>query len=170
MAAVAGYASTTGNAYFWNDSSYNISGDMIQDWTSAGSPAWKAFAAEVAKFGQPRIVWVDLCEAYSVSPASYAEVQALFATLKSYAPEAAYYVSPINTYSPTNLCSLMGTKGQGESDTQTWANSIIAAGAAKPGPVLGTLTTSSTVSDYCHPNASGLTLLGTQLHTFFDHL
>jgi len=168
--SVTGYHAYSGDKdLFWP--SYDTGGGAIEKWADPNSSYWGLFDQQVARYGQPSVVWVELCEQTENRLDTYAEVQELFANLKRHAPNAAYYISAINAYDPyAGLCAFMGTTGQGESDTENWRDGAVAAGLAKLGPPMGPLTSSNTISDGCHPSAAGERLLGGQLAQFFDTL
>jgi hypothetical protein len=178
--SVRGYHQTSGNLkYFWP--TYNIGGATIQEWANPNSTYWLLYKQMIAQYGQPVVVWVQLCERYS-TPANYTQVQTMIHNLKAVSPNAIIYVSAINLYTPLNLCPLMGRNGEGESDTVAWREQLVSSNLVKRGPGsvsgepggssygLGPLTNRNTLSDLCHPNADGTTLLGEQLKTFFDAL
>ena len=171
--SVTGYHNTKGNRnLFWTP--YNTGGGTIDLWANSKSSFWSLFSEQIQNFGQPQVVWVELCENFIKVPDTYAEVQQLLANLKVHAPNAEVFISPINTYNPSaGLCTLMGTAGQGETDTNSWALQAVAAQLASAGPVLGPLTKTliqSTDATQCHPNSQGELLLGGQLVQFFDML
>ena len=118
---------------FWNPLGYGTGGGTIDEWANPTSSYWigtDGFSAQVAKYGQPKEIWIQLCENYSKTPSSYAQVHRLFTILKQHSPGASYYVSAINIYSPFTLCSMMGPSGQGETDTVKWRDQAVAAGLA----------------------------------------
>ena len=92
-------------------------------------------------------------------------VQEMFAILRLRAPSATYYISPLNSYSPSNICAITGPNGV--ADATNLANEAVSKGLALAGPTIGPLTSQNTVSDMCHPNTSGESLLGSQLASFF---
>jgi hypothetical protein len=167
--SVNGYAATPGKQLMWPG--YNTNGGRIDLWAQSDSPYWLAFGQMVLQQGPPKAVWVQLCEDLLRQRDTFTEVQSMFANLRHHAPGATYYVSAINIYNPlAGLCSFMGQQGQGETDTTNWAGQAAKTGLAKQGPQMGPLTASLVVSDGCHPNQAGSTLLGKELHAFFDNL
>lgn len=170
------YAQEPGNLHrLWP--TYDISGGTINSWADPSSTFWGSYMSMVKKYGQPPTVWFELCEAAGAfegdpaMPASYDMVKAALANLKAISPNAQVYISPINTYDPNpGLCALMGTNGQGVTDTQTWAAQAVTDGLALAGPQLGPLTAATTQSDGCHPSSAAQPLIGGQMVDFFDHL
>lgn len=167
--SVAGYHMVAGNKNrLWPQ--YATGGGSVDKWASASSNYWTLYRQQVAKFGQPQKVWVQLCENYQASPASYAMVQQMLANLKAISPNATPYISAINIYNPfAGLCALMGPAGQGETDTVNWAAQAVAAGLGVAGPAMGPLDVSLLQPDHCHPtNPTGAVFLGGQLVGAFD--
>jgi hypothetical protein len=161
--------------YLWP--SYNTRGGSIDRWASGGSEYWTLYAAMVAKYGQPRYVWIQLCEKLPDDAVTYDMVKRMIANLKVQSPSAILVVSGINDYSPNpGLCDLMGTAsatspGNGVYDTKLWADQLVTDKlAAIRGPDLGPLTANLTMNDGCHPNSSGKLLLGNQLRKAIDVL
>lgn len=165
-----GYQSTAGKKLLWPG--YSTGSGAITMWADAKSNFWTYFDAQVAKYGQPQKVWVQLCEPYGgAGITDYAHVKLMLANLKTHSPSTVAYISAINVYDPrVGTCALMGANGQGETDTENWRDQAVRDGLAKKGPDMGPLNSSNTVADHCHPNSAGETLLGTQLHNFFDNL
>jgi hypothetical protein len=167
MASVVGYHSIAGNLNrFWP--AYMTGGGSIEQWAQSSSSYWNAYETELATYGQPALVWVQLCENYLARPTTYTSVQSALAILKQLSPRTTIYISAINVYNPLTLCRLMGTNGQGETDTNSWRDRAVAADLARLGPEMGPLTAQILIYDQCHPNSVGMTLLGNQLKTFFD--
>jgi hypothetical protein len=165
--SVSGYHQITGNKNcLWP--AYFTDGASIDRWADPGSLYWANYEGMIATYGQPELVWVQLCENYSSSPVTYSQVLSMINNLKTISPNAKIYVSAINSYSPITLCSLMGPNGQGVTDTVSWRDKLVCSGLALRGPGLGPLTADNTISDHCHPNDRGILLLGNQLKQFFD--
>ncbi|MDE2233351.1 MAG: hypothetical protein KGJ90_04440 [Patescibacteria group bacterium] len=172
LGAAYGYYLDGGSMMLWP--TYPIGGGRIYDWANPQSPYWTMFQHMVALYGIPPFTFVNLCEEYLTIHDTYDEVKAMLANLQIYAPGTIPYISAINEYSPSvGLCNFMGPQGQGETDTQTWAFEAVQDRLAKQGPSLGPLTqalVASPAPNGCHPNQDGMTLLGQQLHQFFDNL
>ena len=167
--SVSGYETTAGNRnLFWNPAYFDTGGGTIEQWANSASSYWTKFGDQLRIYGQPAVVWVQLCENYPKTQNTYTEVQQLFTILKQRVPSGAFYLSAINIYNPSTLCSFMGPNGQGETDTVKWRDQAVAAGLALRGPDMGLLTATTTTFDGCHPNTAGESLLGTELFSFFD--
>lgn len=161
--AVTGYYLVQNRGLLWQ--AYSTGGGSLDLWADASSQYWTLFDQQVQHYGQPRVVWINICER-AVAPISYKMVQQVFAMLKTHAPAATYYISPLNSYSPSGICALTGPNGV--ADSAALADQAVASGLALTGPVLGPLTAQTTQSDMCHPNTSGKVLVGGQLEAFFD--
>jgi len=176
--SVIGYQFTPGAQSFWPI--YDINGDSIDKWArpdwlrawfGGERPAWLTFTQQVATYGRPKYVWVQLCENYAEEPNVYDQVRNILTKLRTHMPQVEIFISAINTYQPNpGLCRLMGPQGQGVTDTIKWRDQAVADGLAKKGPDMGPLTAPLTIADGCHPNKEGMLLLGRQLHAFFDDL
>jgi hypothetical protein len=174
---VDGYHLSAGNKnYLWP--SYDTGGGSIDKWASARSPYWTSYSAMLKTYGQPKYVWVQLCErALPGSFNTYDQVKRMVRNLKRKSPHATVIVSGINDYSPNlGLCHLMGTAsatspGNGVYDTKLWADQLVADKLVRiRGPYLGPLTARLTLNDGCHPNRAGRRLLGNQLRKVIDVL
>jgi len=161
--AVSGYYMVTNNGLFWRP--YSTGGGSLDQWANPSSQFWVNFDAQVRQYGQPSEVWIQICER-ATNPLTYSIVQQTFSILGQHAPSASYFISPLNSYNPSNICSLTGPNGV--ADATTLANEAVSNGLAAAGPVLGPLTAQNTQSDLCHPNTAGEILLGGQLASFFD--
>jgi len=161
--AVAGYFLVANRGLLWRP--YPTGGGSLDLWTSPSSPYWSLFDQQVQKYGQPSKVWVEICER-AAAPLSFVMTQEALAILKQRAPFATYYISPLNSYSPSNICGITGPSGV--ADATELVREAVSAGLALAGPTIGPLTAQNTVSDMCHPNTAGESLLGSQLASFFD--
>ncbi len=161
--AVAGYYLVGNKGRFWQP--YATGGGSLDLWAATGSRYWILFDQQVQRYGEPTVVWVEICER-AVAPITFSMVQQVFAILKQHAPSATFSISPLNSYSPSNICALTGPNGV--ADATNLANQAVAGGLASIGPIVGPLTAQNTQSDMCHPNTSGESLLGGQLAAFFD--
>jgi hypothetical protein len=152
--SVAGYHRVAGNkGRIWTP--YNTGGGRIDLWQPPTSTQyWTLYQQQLALYGQPKAVWVQLCERYQDASGAF----------------------HINTYSQVQTMlasSIMGSQGQGETDTQSWAQQAVNEGLGLAGPKLGPLTLSlisSTDPTHCHPSTEGENFLGRQLIAFFDRL
>jgi hypothetical protein len=161
--AVGGYYLVMNVGLFWNP--YSTGGGSLDRWANPSSQYWVNFDAQIRQYGQPIEVWIQICER-ATYPLTYSMVQQTFLILNQHAPSAKYYISPLNSYNPSNICSLTGPNGV--ADATALANEAVSNGLASAGPVLGPLTAQNTQSDLCHPNTAGEILLGGQLASFFD--
>ncbi len=160
--AVTGYYQVPNGGLIWQP--YPTGGGSLDLWTSGSSRYWSLFDQQVQRYGQPSKVWIEICER-AAAPLDFAMVQELFAILRQRAPSATYYISPLNSYSPSNICAITGPNGV--ADATNLANEAVSKGLALAGPTIGPLTSQNTASDLCHPNTSGESLLGSQLARFF---
>src|SRR5262249_3553364 len=154
--------------------SYATGGGDVTKWADPASSYWSAYSSMVSKHGQPRYVWVQMCERDGL-PANYDVVLQIISNLRTRTPNAILIASGLNDFDPNpGLCPAVGPlSGPGNSvyDTNVWADQLVLDGiAAVRGPYLGPLTIATTVTDHCHPNAAGETLLGSQFEPFIDAL
>jgi len=161
--AVAGYYMVQNQGLFWRP--YQTGGGSLDRWASVGSQYWSLFDQQVQRNGQPAKVWIEICELAS-HPLNYSVVQQVITILRSKTPTATFYISPLNSYSPSGICSLTGPNGV--ADAVRLADEAVTNGLALPGPILGPLTPQNTQSDMCHPSTTGEQLLGSQLVSFFE--
>jgi len=175
LRSVQGYQNVTApdQQLFWNayqnsepTGHYNLFDGLIQKWDNPTSEYWKNYTNEVALYGQPKIVWVELCEGVD-DPASFANVTTMLSILRSYSPNVVIYISPLNTYDPVGYCPITGPNGV--QDATALEQEAVSAGLALQGPIMGPLNNSTTLSDHCHPNAAGKQILGQQLYQFFNN-
>jgi len=164
--AVAGYQMVTApsNSHFWY--AYNTGGGTLNKWanTPNNNFYWTGYQQQVANYGQPKIVWIQICEETTVLLTPLMVNQTI-ANLRSFSPNAKIYISPLNTYDPVGSCKLTGPNGV--QDATRLANQAVAEGLALAGPILGPLNSQNTV-DGCHPNQAGMILEGNQLNAFFN--
>ena len=164
--AVAGYQMVTdsSDSHFWY--AYNTGGGVLNKWALSPSNNfyWNGYQQQVANYGQPKIVWVQICE-YSTELVTPLMVNQTIANLRSFSSKATIYISPLNAYDPVGSCSLTGANGI--QDATALANQAVAEGLALPGPILGPLNNQNTVGG-CHPNEAGMILEGNQLNAFFN--
>jgi len=163
--AVAGYYLVPNKGLFWQP--YSTGGGSLDLWTSPSSQFWSLFDLQVQKYGQPSEVWIEICER-AVAPLDFGMVQQVFKILRQRVPSGTYYISPLNSYSPSNICALTGPNGV--ADAARLAEEAVSNGLSLAGPTIGPLTAQNTVSDMCHPNMLGERLLGSQLASFFEGL
>jgi hypothetical protein len=140
---------------------YGTGGDVVQNWTNTNSAAWQKFDNQVAMYGEPTAVWVQIC-IFSFNGATYDEVKQLIANARSHAaPGATIYITGQPLYNDGWTCNLAGEGGPELTDDlaqQAAADAtqdVVYAGSFGP---LGQGTT----SDSCHANSAGQQLLGDQ--------
>jgi hypothetical protein len=170
---VQAYDRYSNQSLFWSWQYYNTGGGTLDRWANLSSHYWTMYKQQLKTQGQPQDIWFQICEFAGNVPEAFSQVQTVISNLRSLSPNAVIYVSPLNSYNPSNICGITGPNGV--SDATKNANLTVAAGLALAGPgayglpVLGPLTASTTV-DGCHPNDAGLAILGPQMASFFDSL
>ncbi len=193
---------SNGSPYFLGD--YPIEGNSVDHWAypaqyidSHGHDIWYYFSAMKDRYNgvgnDPQIIWIQMCENILVgngnyTPATYEGVVAMFNQLKTHLAYAGtkttFYISPLHSYDPANLCFVLGSQGEAIPHLAALSDQAVANGLALRGPgvrsdglfALGPTTTSLLYSDLCHPNGpphteqgAGSVFLGTQLMQFFDN-
>jgi hypothetical protein len=145
---------------------YGTGGLVVQRWTNTNSAAWQMFDQQVANFGPPSAVWVQIC-IFENPGATYAEVTQLIGNAREHAaPGATIYITGQPLYEPSWECTLAGNTGPELTDelarqaADDPAQNVIYSGAFGP---LG----ESTTRDTCHANGLGQELLGDQAVGFF---
>ncbi|AUX36782.1 MULTISPECIES: SGNH/GDSL hydrolase family protein [Sorangium] len=145
---------------------YGTNGDVVQNWTNTNSASWKKFDQQVAKYGKPTAVWVQIC-IFSFNGATFDEVKKLIANAREHAaPGATIYVTGQPLYESGWTCDLAGSGGPELTDRlarQAAADATL--NVIYPGS-FGRLGRGTT-ADSCHPNAAGQQLLGNQAVGFF---
>jgi hypothetical protein len=148
---------------------HQYGGQVVQQWTDPDSAAWRLFDEQVALFGKPAAVWVQIC-IYSGRGATYEEVKQLITNARMRAsPEATIYLSGQPLYTPGHVCALAGPKEpQLTDDLAKQAGADATQNVTYLG-VWGPLSDADTAGDptACHANASGLLLLGSQAVRYF---
>jgi hypothetical protein len=145
---------------------YGTGGDVVQNWTNTNSEAWDNFDDEVATYGRPSAVWIQIC-IFSFNGVTYDEVKSMIANTREHAaPDATIYISGQPLYEDGWTCDLAGADGPELTDRMAQQAGedadldVIYAGTFGP---LGTTTT----SDSCHANSAGERLLGEQAVEYF---
>lgn len=159
----AGYRAIGGQR-MWGP--YGTGGDVVQNWTDPNSAAWDKFDQQVAQYGQPTAVWVQIC-IFASSGATYDEVKTLIANARQHAaPDATIYITGQPLYDSGWTCNLAGSSGPELTDELAQRAgddpdlNVIYPGTFGP---LGQGTT----SDSCHANSAGEELLGQQAVQYF---
>jgi hypothetical protein len=145
---------------------YGTSGMVVQSWTSTTSASWKLFDTQVAKYGKPSAVWVQVC-IFASQGATYAEVKSLIANARQHAaPGAKIYITgqPIYPDNPSS-CALAGPTGPAL--TESLAKQA-AADATQNVTYPGTFQLMKGEEvDGCHANTAGQASLGKQALAFW---
>jgi hypothetical protein len=138
---------------------------VVQSWTSNNSAAWQKFDKQVAKYGKPDTVWVQIC-IFANPGVTYTEVKQLIANASSHAaPNATIYIMGQPLYDPGQSCFLAGQGGaelivglaqQAANDT---TQKVIYPGSF--------VLHKAEVQDGCHANTAGQQSLGKQAIAFW---
>ncbi|KAI1740008.1 hypothetical protein F4680DRAFT_420928 [Xylaria scruposa] len=157
-----GYVATGGKR-MWGP--YGTGALVVQSWTSSNSAAWQKFDQQVATYGKPNAVWVQIC-IFANPGATYAEVKQLIANARSHAaPNATIYITGQPLYDPGQSCFLAGQGGAELTDSlaQQAANDT-SQDVLYPGSFI---LHKAEVQDGCHANAAGQQSLGKQASAFW---
>jgi hypothetical protein len=145
---------------------YGTGGLVVQSWTNTNSNPWKMFDQQVAKYGKPTEVWVQIC-IFQNPGVKYEEVVQIVANARQHAaPGATIYITgqPIYPDNPTS-CFLAGSAGpQLTEDMAKRAGADMALNVTYPGPFV---LMKGEVQDGCHANSAGQKSLGQQALKFF---
>ena len=165
---VGGYYLVSDENLFWRP--YDTAGGTLDRWANPNNGFvtnfWANFDQELQRYGQPLKVWIQICED-AQRKLTFEDVQKTINLLRERVPRAKYYISPLNSFSPTDICQITGPNGV--QDATNLADEAVSSGLALQGPILGPLRGSQTLPPgMCHPNTAGQTLLGSQLASFFD--
>lgn len=123
------------------------------------------FDQQVAKYGKPAAVWVQIC-IFANPGATYDEVKQLIANSRQHAaPDAKIYITGQPIYENGHTCTLAGANGPALTDSLAkQAGADISQNVTYPGTfVLG----NQEVADGCHANAAGQASLGKQAVGFW---
>jgi hypothetical protein len=145
---------------------YGTGGLVVQSWTSTNSQAWQKFDQQVARFGRPTAVWVQIC-IFAQQGATITEVRQMIANARQHAASgASIIITGQPLYPEGNVCFLAGANGPQLTDSL--------ARQAASDPTLnvrypGTFTLrNSEVADGCHANTAGQQSLGRQALGFWS--
>ena len=153
-----------GGTHMWGP--YGTGGMVVQAWTNTTSQSWRMFDAQVAKYGKPTSVWVQVC-IFQNPGATAAEVKQLVANARQHAaPGAKIYITgqPIYPDNPTS-CFLAGANGPEMTENlakkaaEDASLNITYPGAFK--------LLRGEVQDGCHANTAGQKALGKQAIAFW---
>ncbi len=146
---------------------YGTGSLVVQSWTDTNSSAWQKFDQQVASFGMPTAVWVQIC-IFAQNGATYNEVKQMIANARQHAASGAtIYITGQPLYEPGHTCSLAGAGGPELTD------SLAQQAAGDPTqnviyPGVFRLLNSEVVSDGCHANTAGQQSLGQQAKAFWN--
>src|SRR6185503_20648636 len=145
---------------------YGTGGLVVQSWTDPNSAAWQKFDQQVARFGRPTTVWVQIC-IFANPGATYDEVKRLIANARLHAAAGvAIFVTGQPLYDPGHVCSLAGANGPALTDSLArQAGADASQNVIYPGQFH--LANSEVVSDGCHANTAGQASLGRQALAFW---
>ncbi|KAG6363614.1 hypothetical protein INS49_008715 [Diaporthe citri] len=144
---------------------YGTGGLVVQSWTNSSSQAWQMFDQQVAKYGKPAAVWVQIC-IFANPGATYDEVKQLIANSRQHAaPDAKIYVTGQPLYDAGHTCGLAGADGPQLTDSLA---KQAAADASQNVTYPGAFALHpGEVADSCHANMGGMTSLGKQAVGFW---
>lgn len=144
---------------------YGTGGLVVQSWTDPNSSAWQLFDQQVAKFGKPTAVWVQIC-IFASQGATYTEVKQLIANARLHAaPAATIYITGQPLYDAGHVCSLAGANGPQLTDSLAQqAGNDTTQNVRYPGQFH--LHNGEDV-DGCHANTAGQASLGRQALAFW---
>lgn len=158
-----GYVAVGGKRMWPN---YGTSGQVVQSWTDTNSASWKLYDQQVAKYGKPDTVWVQIC-IFAQQGATADEVKKMIANARAHSsPAAAVYLTGQPLYDAGNDCFLAGTGGAQMTDTlaKTVAADASLVNVTYPGSFI---LHPSEVQDGCHANTAGQKSLGDQAVKFW---
>jgi hypothetical protein len=143
---------------------YGTSGLVVQSWTDPNSSAWQLFDQQVAKFGKPSAVWVQIC--VFTNGATYDEVKQLIANARQHAATGAkIYITGQPQYDAGHACQLAGANGPQLTDSLAQkAAADTTQNVTYPGQFR--LHNGEDV-DGCHANTGGQQSLGKQALAFW---
>jgi hypothetical protein len=156
-----GYVAVQGSR-MWGP--YGTSGMVVQSWTNTNSASWRLFDQQVAKYGKPSAVWVQIC--IFTQGATYDEVKQLVANARQHAAgNATIYITGQPLYEAGQTCQLAGPGGPESTDALAKrAAEDKALNVVYPGSFL---LKKGEVQDGCHANSAGQHALGKQAIAFW---
>ncbi|KAI0182724.1 hypothetical protein EV127DRAFT_378256 [Xylaria flabelliformis] len=144
---------------------YGTGALVVQSWTSSNGAAWQKFDQQVATYGKPNAVWVQIC-IFANPGATYTEVKQLITNARSHAaPNVTIYITGQPQYDPGQSCFLAGQGGAELTDrlAQQAANDTTQ-DVQYPGSFI---LHKAEVQDGCHANTAGQQSLGRQAIAFW---
>ena len=158
-----GYVAS-GGKHMWGP--YGTNSFVVQSWTNTNSTSWGLFDTQVAKYGKPSEVWVQIC-IYQDPGATYDEVKQLIANARQHAVTGArIWITgqPIYPDNPTS-CPRAGAQGpQLTVDLAKKAGGDATLNVTYPGDFK---LLKNEVEDGCHANTAGQESLGIQALAFW---
>ena len=153
-----------GGKHMWGP--YGTGGLVVQSWTNTKSAPWGQFDKQVARYGRPSEVWVQIC-IFQNPGATYDEVKQMVANAREHAaPGAKIWITgqPVYPDNPTS-CFLAGPQGpQLTVDLAKKAGADTALNVTYPGDFK---LMKGEVQDGCHANTAGQQSLGKQAIAFW---
>lgn len=110
------------------------------------------------------VVWFNLCTIRGAPIDNADTAELIMDEVRTFLPDAIFYVSGQPAYSGGHVCDLAGATGPEQ--MHDVASELVSRGVASAGPVMGPLSADLT-GDGCHANEEGQLLLGQQLLDFF---
>ncbi|KAF2006631.1 hypothetical protein P154DRAFT_481459 [Amniculicola lignicola CBS 123094] len=143
---------------------YGTGGMVVQSWTNTNSASWKLFDQQVAKYGKPTAVWVQIC--IFTQGATFDEVKKLIGNARQHAaPNATVYITGQPLYDAGQTCPLAGANGPQSTDALAQqAAKDASLGVTYPGAFK---LKPGEVQDGCHANTVGQQSLGKQAIAFW---
>lgn len=144
---------------------YGTGGLVVQSWTDSNSSAWQMFDQQVAKYGKPTAVWVQIC-IFENPGATYDEVKQLMANARQHAaPDPQLYITGQPLYEPGHTCPLAGPNGPELTDSLAkQAGADTSQNTTYPGSFMLHV---QQVVDGCHANTAGMSSMGEQALSFW---
>jgi hypothetical protein len=144
---------------------YGTGGLVVQSWTDPNSAAWQKFDQQVARFGRPTAVWVQIC-IFAQNGATYDEVKRLIANARQHAAAGArILITGQPLYDAGQTCFLAGANGPQLTDSLArQAAADASQNVSYPGAFR---LHSNEVADGCHANTAGQLSLGRQAIGFW---
>jgi hypothetical protein len=144
---------------------YGTGGLVVQSWTDTNSSSWQLFDQQVAKYGKPKAVWVQIC-IFASQGATYDEVKQLIANARQHAATGAtIYITGQPLYDAGHTCTLAGSGGPELTDSLAQqAGNDSTENVIYPGAFH---LHNGEDQDGCHANTTGQQSLGRQALAFW---